>query len=62
MKTLKYLDSFLTNQNYIHEGGKGGLKAKNSCNFLVQKLLFSRAVSKQNKTIILPFVIEGYET
>ena len=57
----------MTNQNYIHEEIKCGLKAGNSYYYSVQTLLFSRFLCKNlkieiYKTIILPVVLYGYET
>ena len=59
MKTLKYLGSFTTNQNYVQEEIKYRLKAGNSCYYSIQTLLLSRLPSKNLKiklyeTIILP--------
>ena len=67
LKTLKYLGSLLTNQNYIREEIKCGLKAGISCYYSVQTLLSSRLLSKNliikiHKTIILPVVLYGCET
>ena len=39
VNTFKYLDSLLTNQNFIHEEIKCRLKAENSCYYSVQILL-----------------------
>jgi hypothetical protein len=57
----------LTNQNYIQEVIKCGLKAGNSCYYSVQILLSSRLLSKNLKiiiyeTIILPVVLYGCDT
>ena len=57
VKTLKYLGSFLTNQNYIHKGKKSRLKAGNSCYYLVQTLLSSRLLSKNLKIKIYKTII-----
>ena len=66
VKTFKYLDSLLINQNYIHEEIKCRLAAANSCYYScyysVQTLLSSRLLSnnlkiKTYKTIILPVVL-----
>ena len=46
VKTLKYLDSLLTNQNSIHEEIKSKPKAGNSCYCSVQTLLSSLLLSK----------------
>ena len=49
VKTFKYLDSLLTNQNSIHEKIKCKLKAGNSCYYSVQTILSSRLLSKYLK-------------
>ena len=59
---LKYLDSLLTNQNYIHEKIKYRIKAGNSCYYSVQTHLSSQLLSKNlkikiYKTIIFPVVL-----
>ena len=41
VKTFKYLDSLVTNQNYIQDKIKCRLKAGNSCYYSVQTLIFS---------------------
>ena len=41
VKTIKYLGSLLTNQNYIQEEIKCRLKAGNSCYYSVQEILYS---------------------
>lgn len=58
-----YLETTLTNQNFIHEEVKSG----NSCYYSVQFFFFSCSRSKNIKinvyrTIILPFVLYGCET
>ena len=67
VKTFKYLDSLLTNQNYIQEEIKCRLKAGNSCYCSVQTLLssilfFKNLKIKIYKTIILPVVLYDCET
>ena len=67
VKTFKYMDSLLTNQNSIQEEIKCRIKAVNSCYYSVQTLLSSRLFSKNlkikiYKTIILPVVLYGCET
>ena len=67
LKRYKYLVSWVTNQNSVHEEIKCRLKAGNSCYYSVQTLLSSRLLSKNlkikiYKTIILPVVLYGCET
>ena len=68
VKTIKYLGSLLTNQNYIQEEIKYRLKTGNSCYYSVQTLLSSRLISNKNlkikiyKTIIWPVLLYGCET
>ena len=67
VKTFKYLDSLLKNQNSTQEEIKSRLKPGNSCYFSVQTLLSSRLLSKNLKIkilkyIILPVVLYGCET
>ena len=67
VKTFKYLNSLLTNQNSIQEEIKCRLKADNSCYYLVKTHMSSTLLSKNLKikiyeTIILPFVLYGCET
>ena len=62
MKTFKYFDSLLTNQNYIQEEIKFRHKAGNSCYYSCI-LDFSKNLKiKIYKTIILPVIIYGCET
>ena len=49
VKTFKYLDCLLTNQNSIQEEIKCRLKAGNSYYYSVQTLLSSRLLSKNLK-------------
>ena len=67
VKAFKYLGSLLTNQNSIQEEIKCRLKAGNSCYYSVYTLLSSRLLSKNlkikiYKTIILPVVLNAFET
>ena len=67
VKTFKYLDSLLTNQNSIQEEIKRRLKVGKSCYYSVQTLLSSKLVPKNlkikiYKTIILPVVLYRCET
>ena len=67
VKIFKYLDSLLTNQNYIQEEIKCRLEAGNSCYYSVQTLLSSRLLCKNlkikiYKIIILPVMLYGCET
>jgi hypothetical protein len=62
LKTFKYLDSSVTNQNYIQDEINSRLKAGNSCYYLVQTFLSSRLFpenlkNKIYKTIMLPVVL-----
>ena len=41
VKSLKYLDSLLTNENSTQKEVKYTLKAGNSCYYLVQTILYS---------------------
>jgi len=64
---LRYLETALTNQNYIQEEIKNRLKSDNACYHSVQNLLSSSWLSKILKTkiyraIILPVVLYGCET
>ena len=52
VETFKYLGSFLTNQNSIHEEIKCRLKARNSSYHSEQILLSSRLLSKNLKITI----------
>ena len=49
VKSFKYLDTSVTNQNSIHEEIKCRLKAGNSCYYSVQTLLSSRLLSNNLK-------------
>jgi len=67
VEEFKYLGTTLTNQNAIQEEIKSRLRSGNACYYSVQKLLFSRLLSKNLKikiyrTIILPVVLYGCET
>jgi hypothetical protein len=64
---FKYLGTTLTSQNDIHDEIKSRLNSGNSCYYSVQNLLPSHLISKNlkikiYKTVILPFVLYGYET
>jgi hypothetical protein len=64
---FKYLETTLTDQNYIYEEIKSRLNSGNTCYHLVQSLLSSRLLSRNvkvkiYKTIILPVVLYGCET
>ena len=53
VKQFRYLGSFLTHQNLIHEEIKSRLKSRNACYHSVQNLLSSILFSKNiNITII----------
>ena len=63
----KYLGTSLTNQNFIQEEIKSGLKSGNACYLSVQNLLSFNLVSKNLKikiyrSIILSFVLYECET
>jgi len=67
MEEFKYLETTLTNQNYIAEGIKSRLRLGSACCHSVQNLLSSRLLSKNLKikiyrTIILPVILYGCET
>ena len=67
MEEFKYLETTLTNQNSIPEEIKSGLRSGNACYHSVQKLLYSRLLSKNLKikiyrTKLLPVVWYGCET
>jgi len=64
---FKHLRTTLTNRNSIQEEIKSRFKSGNACYHSVQNLLSSGLLSKNLKfkiyrTIILPFVLYGYET
>ena len=64
---FNYLGTSLRNQNSFHEEIKYRLQSGNTCYYLVQNLLSSSLLSKNIKvkryrTIMLPFVLYGYET
>jgi len=67
VEEFKYLETTLTNQNYIQEEIKSGLKSGNVCCHLAQNLLSSSLLSKSIKSkiyriIILPVVLYECET
>jgi hypothetical protein len=67
MAKFKYLETTLTDQNYMLEEINSRLNSGNACHHLVQSLLSSRLLSiilkvKIYKTIILPVVLYGCET
>ena len=49
MEVFKYLGIILTNQNYIQEEMKSGLKSGNACHHSVQSFLSSSLLSKKFK-------------
>jgi hypothetical protein len=64
---FKCLGTTLTDKNCIREEIKIRLNSGNTCYYSVQSILSSRLLSwnvkiKIYKTIILPFVLYGYET
>jgi hypothetical protein len=64
---LKFLETTLTDQNYMHEEINSRLNSGNACYHSVQSLLSSRLLSRNvkvkiYKTIILPVVLYGCET
>jgi hypothetical protein len=67
VEEFKYLETTLTNQNYIQEEMKNRLKSGSVCYNSVQNLSRSRLLSKNLKiriyrTIILPVVLYECET
>jgi hypothetical protein len=67
VEQFKYLGTTLTNRNSIEEEIKSRLKSGNACYHSGQDLLSSSLLSKNTKikiyrSIILPFVLYGYET
>ena len=67
MEEFKYLGTTLTNQNSTQEEIKSRMESRNACCHSVQNLLSSSWLSKHIKikiytTVILPFVLYGYET
>jgi hypothetical protein len=61
---FKYLETSITNQNYIHKEMKSRLNLGNACYGSVQSLLLSYFFSKYSKikmyeTIVLPVVLYG---
>jgi hypothetical protein len=64
---FRYLGTKVTNRNFIQEEIKMRLNSGNACYQLVQNLLSSRLLSKNEnnsiyETIILPVVLYGCET
>jgi hypothetical protein len=64
---LKYLRTTLTDQNCTHEEIKSRLNSGSACYHSVQSPRSSHLLSgnlkvKIYKTIILPFILYGYET
>jgi hypothetical protein len=64
---LKYLETTLTDQNFIYEEIKSRLNSGNACYHSDQSYLSSRLLSRNvkvkiDKTIILPVVLYGCET
>jgi hypothetical protein len=67
VEKFKYLGATLTNQNDILNEIKNRLNSGNACYYSVQNLLSSRLISKnlsinRHKTLILPVVLQGWET
>jgi len=67
VEEFKYLETNLTNQNFIQEEIKSRLTSRNVCYHSVQNHLSSSLLSKNLKmkiyrTIILPLVLYGCET
>jgi len=67
VEEFEYLGITLTDQNSIQEEIKRRLKSGNACYRLLQNLLSSSLLSKNikikiHRTIILSFVLYGYET
>jgi hypothetical protein len=67
VEEFKYLETTLTNQNYIQEEIKSKLKSENICYHSAQNLLSSSLLSKSIKSkiyriIILPVVLYECET
>ena len=65
VEEFRYLETTITNQNYIQEEIKSRLKSGNACYNSVQNRLSSSSLSKNikikvDRTIILPVVV--YET
>ena len=66
MEEFRYLETNITNQNYLQEEIQSRLKSRNACCHSVQNLLSSSLFSKNIKieiyrTIILPVVCMGVE-
>jgi hypothetical protein len=67
VEEFRYLGNALTNQNSVQEEIKSRLKPENACYHSVQNRLSSSLLPKNLKikiysTIILPFVLYGYES
>ena len=67
VEQFKYLRKTLKNQNSIQEEIKSRMKSGNTCSHSVQHILSSSLLSKYIKfkiyrTIIVPVVLNGYET
>jgi len=67
VEEFRYLETTITNQNYIQEEIKSRLKSGNACYNSVQNRLSSSSLSKNikikvDRTIILPVVVYGCET
>jgi hypothetical protein len=66
MAKFNYLETSLTDENWVHEETNSRLSSGNSCYHLVQSLRSSRLLSKNvkvkiHRTIILPVVLCGCE-
>ena len=67
MEGFRYLGTTLTNQHSIPEEIKSRLRSGNTCYHSVQNLVSSSLLSKYTKikicrTVILPFLLYGFET
>ena len=67
LEEVRYLETNLTNQNFIQEAIKSRMKWGNACYYSVLNLLSSSLLSKNlkikiNRTINLPVVLYGCET
>ena len=63
---FKFLGTALTNQNSVQEDNHSTLQSENACCDFVKNLLTSRLLSKiinikTLRTVILSFILHGYE-